>query len=221
MPALPAKDVKELVALAKSKPGKLNFAVSGIGGANHLAGVDFALRSGIKWAYIPYKGGSQALTDLAGGQADVMFNGMVATYPMVKGGKLKALAISSAKRFSAAPDIPTVAESGLPGFETGSFQGIVAPAGTPPEIVDKLHADDHQGPGHAGNAGASRERGRGTAARYAGGVRHLHPRRKGALGKGREGVGREVRVAVASRGRRDTSGRRLAVSRRPALSGSM
>ncbi len=138
-PALPAKDVKELIALAKSKPGTLNFAVSGIGGANHLAGVDFALRTGIKWAYIPYKGGAQAIADVAGGQADVMFNGMLATYPLVKGGKLKALAISSSKRFAAAPDIPTVAESGLPGFETGSFQGIVAPAGTPPDIITKLH----------------------------------------------------------------------------------
>ncbi len=138
-PALPAKDVKELIALAKAKPGTLNFAVSGVGGANHLAGVDFALRTGIKWTYIPYKGGAQAITDVVGGQADVLFNGMVATYPMVKGGKLKALAISSPRRFAAAPDIPTVAESGLPGFETGSFQGIVAPAGTPPEIVARLH----------------------------------------------------------------------------------
>jgi tripartite-type tricarboxylate transporter receptor subunit TctC len=138
-PALPARDVKELIALAKAKPGTLNFAVSGVGGANHLAGVDFALRTGIKWTYIPYKGGAQAITDVVGGQADVLFNGMVATYPMVKGGKLKALAISSPKRFAAAPDIPTVAESGLPGFETGSFQGIVAPAGTPPEIVARLH----------------------------------------------------------------------------------
>jgi len=138
-PGVPAKDVKELIALAKSQPGKLNFAVSGVGGANHLAGVDFAMKSGIKWVYIPYKGGSQALTDMTGGQADVMFNGMLATYPMVKGGKLRAIAISSSKRFSAAPDIPTVAESGFPGFETGSFQGIVAPAGTPPDIVNKLH----------------------------------------------------------------------------------
>ncbi len=138
-PALPARDVKELIALAKAKPGTLNFAVSGVGGANHLAGVDFALRTGVKWTYIPYKGGAQAITDVVGGQADVLFNGMVATYPMVKGGKLKALAISSPQRFAAAPDIPTVAESGLPGFETGSFQGIVAPAGTPPEIVARLH----------------------------------------------------------------------------------
>ena len=138
-PALPAKDVKELIALAKSKPGALNFAVSGIGGANHLAGVDFAMRTGIKWTYIPYKGGAQAIADVVGGQADVLFNGMLATYPMVKGGKLRALAISSSKRFAAAPEIPTVAESGLSGFETGSFQGIVAPAGTPAAIVDKLH----------------------------------------------------------------------------------
>ena len=139
-PSVPAKDVKELVAYAKAKPGALNFAVSGIGGANHLAGVDFAMRSGIKWTYVPYKGGSQAITDVMAGQAQVLFNGMLATYPFVKDGRLKVLAVSSAKRFAAAPDIPTVAESGLPGFETGSWQGIVAPAGTPPEIVNRLHA---------------------------------------------------------------------------------
>ena len=138
-PSVPANNVKELVALAKAKPDSLNFAVSGLGGANHLAGIDFAMRSGIKWTYIPYKGGSQAIADLMGGQAQVMFNGMLATYPMVKDGKLKALAISSAKRFSAAPDLPTVAESGYPGFETGSFQGIVAAANTPKEIVAALH----------------------------------------------------------------------------------
>jgi tripartite-type tricarboxylate transporter receptor subunit TctC len=139
-PSVPAKDAKELVALAKAKPDSLNFAVSGIGGANHLAGIDFAQRAGIKWAYIPYKGGSQALTDMVGGQSQVMFNGMLATYPFVKDGKLKALAISSSRRFKAVPDIPTVAELGMPGFETGSWQGIVAPAATPPEIVRKYHA---------------------------------------------------------------------------------
>jgi tripartite-type tricarboxylate transporter receptor subunit TctC len=139
-PSVPAKNVKELIAYAKANPDKLNFAVSGIGGANHLAGIDFAQRTGIKWTYIPYKGGSQAITDVMGGQAQVLFNGMLATYPAVKDGKLKAIAISSAKRFSAAPDLPTVAESGVAGFETGSWQGIVAPAGTPPEIVNKLHA---------------------------------------------------------------------------------
>ena len=138
-PAVPAGSVKELVALLKAKPDSLNFAVSGVGGANHLAGIDFAARTGVKWTYVPYKGGSQAITDLMAGHAQVMFNGMLATYPAVKDGKLKAIAISSAKRFSAAPDLPTVAESGVPGFETGSWQGIVAPAGTPPEVVKKLH----------------------------------------------------------------------------------
>ena len=138
-PAVPANSVKELVALLKAKPDSLNFAVSGVGGANHLAGIDFAARTGVKWTYIPYKGGSQAITDLMAGHAQVMFNGMLATYPAVKDGKLKAIAISSAKRFAAAPDVPTVAESGVPGFETGSWQGIVAPAGTPPDVVKKLH----------------------------------------------------------------------------------
>jgi len=139
-PSVPAKDARELIALVKAKPDTFNFAVSGMGGANHLAGIDFAQRAGLHWTYIPYKGGSQALSDMVGGQANVMFNGMLATYPFVKEGKLKVLAISSAKRFSAAPEIPTVAESGMPGFETGSWQGIVAPAGTPPEIVNRLHA---------------------------------------------------------------------------------
>ncbi|RZA30588.1 MAG: tripartite tricarboxylate transporter substrate binding protein [Proteobacteria bacterium] len=140
-PSLPVKDVKDLIALAKSKPNALNFAISGTGGANHLAGIDFAMRTGIAWTYVPYKGGSQAINDVVAGQADLLFNGMVATYPMVKGGKLKALAISSAQRFPAAPEIPTVAEAAnLKGFETGSFQGIVAPAGTPPAVVATLHA---------------------------------------------------------------------------------
>jgi tripartite-type tricarboxylate transporter receptor subunit TctC len=139
-PSVQANTVAELVALLKAKPDSLNFAVSGIGGANHLAGIDFAARTGVKWTYVPYKGGAQAITDVMAGHAQVLFNGMLATYPAVKDGKLKAIAISSAKRFAAAPDIPTVAESGVAGFETGSWQGIVAPAGTPPEVVRKIHA---------------------------------------------------------------------------------
>ena len=140
-PAVAASSVKELIALAKAKPGKLNFAISGVGGAPHLAGVDFALRTGIDWAYIPYKGGSQAIADVAGGQADVTMNGMLATYPLVQGGKLKLLAVSSARRMSAIPDVPTLAESGLAGFESGSWQGVVAPAGTPRNVVARLNAE--------------------------------------------------------------------------------
>jgi tripartite-type tricarboxylate transporter receptor subunit TctC len=140
-PEVPAKSVAELIALAKSKPGKLNYAASSVASAPHLAGVDFASRAGISWAYIPYKGGAQAITDVIGGQADVLFNGMLATYPHVKSGKLRILAVSSASRMSAIPDVPTVAESGIPGFETGSWQGVLAPPGTPRDVVAKINAD--------------------------------------------------------------------------------
>ena len=140
-PAVQAKDVKDLIAMAKAHPGKLNFAISGIGGAPQLAGIEFAQRTGVDWTYIPYKGGSDAVTAVVGGQAHVLFNGMLATWPSVTGGRLKALAISSAQRVPAAPDTPTVAEQGLPGFETGSYQGVVGPAGIPRDIVAKLNTE--------------------------------------------------------------------------------
>jgi len=141
-PSVPVNSAKELVTLAKSKPGKLNFAASSVGSAPHLAGIEFASRAGVDWAYIPYKGGAQAITDMAGGQADVMFNGMLATYPHVKSGKLKILAVSSSKRMSAIPDVPTVAEAaGLEGFQTGSWQGVLAPPNTPKEIVARLSTE--------------------------------------------------------------------------------
>jgi tripartite-type tricarboxylate transporter receptor subunit TctC len=140
-PSVKATNVKELIALAKANPGKLNFAVSGIGGAPQLAGIEFAQRTGVQWTYIPYKGGSDAVAGVAGGQAEVLFNGMLATWPSVQGGRLRALAISSPQRLAAAPDTPTVAEQGLPGFETGSFQGIVGPAGIPKDIVARLNGE--------------------------------------------------------------------------------
>ncbi|HET7764661.1 MAG TPA: tripartite tricarboxylate transporter substrate binding protein [Burkholderiales bacterium] len=139
-PSLPVKDVRELIAYAKANPGKLNFANSGTGGAPHLAGVEFAARTGVQWTYIPYKGGSAAVTDVIAGNANVLFNGMLATYPSVKAGRLRGLAVSSARRVASAPELPTVAET-LPGFETGSYQGVLAAAGTPREIVAKLNAE--------------------------------------------------------------------------------
>jgi tripartite-type tricarboxylate transporter receptor subunit TctC len=139
-PSLPATSIRELVDYAKKDPGKLNFAVSGIGGAPHLAGIDFAQRTGVQWTYIPYKGGSDAVAAVAGGQAEVLFNGMLATWPSVQGGRLRALAISAKERVPSAKETPTVAEQGLPGFETGSFQGMVGPAGIPREVVAKLNS---------------------------------------------------------------------------------
>src|SRR5206468_10340963 len=112
-PNLPARNVKELIELAKARQGKLNYAASSVGSAPHLAGVDFAVRTGLELAYIPYKGGAQAITDVVGGQADVLFNGMLATYPQVKSGGLRILAVSSAQRMAAIPEVPTVAESGI------------------------------------------------------------------------------------------------------------
>ncbi|TXI70107.1 MAG: tripartite tricarboxylate transporter substrate binding protein [Limnohabitans sp.] len=138
---IPVNTTAELIAYAKTQKGKLNFAAAaGTGSATHLAGVVFAQRSGIEWGYVPYKGGAQAMTDLIGGQVDVTFNGMVATYPHVKGGKIKLIALSSAKRHDELSNVPTVAET-LPGFLTGSWQGLLAPAGTPKAVVDKLNAE--------------------------------------------------------------------------------
>jgi tripartite-type tricarboxylate transporter receptor subunit TctC len=138
---VPANTPAELVAYAKAQKGKLNYAVAaGMGSASHLAGVMVAQRQGLEWGYVPYKGGAQAITDLIGGQVDVMFNGMVATYPHVKAGKIKLIAISSNKRNPQMPETPTVSES-LPGFLTGSFQGLLAPAGTPKPVIDKLYAE--------------------------------------------------------------------------------
>ena len=140
-PDVQVKDVKELVAMAKAHPGKLNFAISGIGGAPQLAGIEFAQRMGVNWTYIPYKGGADAVTAVVAGQAHVLFNGMLATWPSVTSGRLRALGISSAQRVPSAKDTPTVAEQGLPGFETGSFQGVVGAPGTPRDIVTRLNGE--------------------------------------------------------------------------------
>lgn len=135
---LPVHNVQELVDYAKANKGRLNFGETP-GSITHLAGVLFASQSGIEWNYIGYKGGSQVLSDLAGGQIDVAMNSFLATYPLVKGGAIRMLAVASPQRFSAIPDTPALSER-LPGFVTGSWQALMAPAGTPPAVVQKLHA---------------------------------------------------------------------------------
>ena len=139
-PDVQVKNVQELVAMAKAHPGKLNFAISGIGGAPQLAGIEFAQRMGVNWTYIPYKGGADAVTAVSAGQAHVLFNGMLATWPSVTGGRLRALGISSAQRVPSAKDTPTIAEQGLPGFESIGWFGIVVPAKTPTAVVARLNA---------------------------------------------------------------------------------
>jgi len=140
-PSLPAKNVQDLIALGKAKPGTLNYASSGNGQSTHLSAELFATMSGIKMNHIPYKGSAPALTDVMGGQASLMFDTMLSAMPHVKNGKLKAIAVTSAARSPAAPDVPTVAESGLPGYEAIAWNGLLVPAGTPTDVVAKLNAE--------------------------------------------------------------------------------
>jgi tripartite-type tricarboxylate transporter receptor subunit TctC len=138
-PSLPVHSVTELIALAKEKPGQLNYASAGIGSFQHLGGELFKLTAGINMVHVPYKGGGPAMTDVLGGYTKIMFSSLVQTTPFVLNGQLRALGTSGAKRNPALPDVPTIAEAGLPGYEATNWWGIVAPAGTPPAIVEKLH----------------------------------------------------------------------------------
>ena len=140
-PAVPAKDVKELIVLLKANPTKYTFASSGNGTSQHLSGELFKSMAGVEMQHIPYKGSPPALQDVVGGQVTMTFDNITTAWPLAKSGKLRALAVTTAKRSSVAPDVPTLAESGLPGFEVGSWQGVFAPAGTPPAIVKRLNAE--------------------------------------------------------------------------------
>ncbi len=140
-PQFPASTVKEVIELAKTKPGGLNFASSGNGQSTHLSAELFNTMAGIKMAHVPYKGSAPALTDVMSGQVDVMFDTTLSAMPFVKAGKLKALGLTSAVRSPAAPDVPTIAESGLPGYEVFAWIGVLVPTGTPKAIIQQLN--DH------------------------------------------------------------------------------
>ncbi|MBC7779484.1 MAG: tripartite tricarboxylate transporter substrate binding protein [Proteobacteria bacterium] len=137
-PSVPVKSVKELIALAKKAPGRLNFASSGNGSAPHLAVELFNAQAGIELTHVPYKGGAPALTALMGGEVDLMFDTFITTLPHAKSGRVKPLAVTSARRANAFPDLPTVSESGLPGYEAGNWFALFAPAGTPQPVIDRL-----------------------------------------------------------------------------------
>jgi tripartite-type tricarboxylate transporter receptor subunit TctC len=140
-PAVPAKSVSELIAYAKANPGKLNFASAGNGSASHLFGELFKNAAGIDIVHVPYKGGGAAMPDLLSGQVSMMLETIPNALAQVRAGKLRALGVTSATRSAAAPDIPTIAESGLPGFDASSWTGLSAPAGTPKAIVSALNAE--------------------------------------------------------------------------------
>jgi tripartite-type tricarboxylate transporter receptor subunit TctC len=139
-PSLPAKNLAELIALLKADPEKYSFSTAGNGTSAHLAGELFKSMTGTKMQHVPYKGSPQALTDAISGQVSMSFDNINTAYVQVKAGKLRALAVTTAKRSSIAPEVPTMAEEGLPGYELGSWHGVFAPAGTPKDIIAKLNA---------------------------------------------------------------------------------
>jgi tripartite-type tricarboxylate transporter receptor subunit TctC len=139
-PSVPANSIAELIALAKQNPGKLNFASTGSGSSVHLAAELFASMAGVKMNHVPYRGSGPALNDLLGGHVTMMFATIPSAAGIVQGGKVRALAVSGAKRSSAFPDLPTIAEAGLPGYAAELHYGLVAPAGTPRPIIDRLNA---------------------------------------------------------------------------------
>jgi tripartite-type tricarboxylate transporter receptor subunit TctC len=140
-PGIAANNVKDLIALAKAKPGTLGFASSGIGGAHHLSGEMFRQSAGIDIVHIPYKGGAPAASDLLAGHVPMMFEMGYAALPSIKAGKIRGLAVTSTTRLSILPDVPTMIEAGVPDFESYNWQGVVVPAGTPREIVERLNRE--------------------------------------------------------------------------------
>ena len=140
-PSVPVKTVPELVALARAKPGTINYASAGAGTVIHLAGELFKMKTNVEMTHVPYKGSGPALTDLIGGQVQIMFANMPGTLQHVKAGRLNVLAVTSAKRSALLPDVPTVAETGIEGYAASTWFGVFAPAGTPRDIVAKLNAE--------------------------------------------------------------------------------
>ena len=137
-PSFPPNNIRQLTALAKRYPGKINFASSGTGGAPHLASELLKARGGIDMVHVPYKGAVPAITDVVGGQVDMMTGDANTALPFIKNGRLKALAVTGAERMELLPDVPTVAESGLPGYEAGNWFGVFAPAKTPSDVIETL-----------------------------------------------------------------------------------
>lgn len=138
-PSVPAKNVQELIAYSKAHPGKLSYASSGNGASSHLAGVLFNNLAGTDFQHVPYKGTGPALNDLLGGQVSMTFTDVLTALPFIKSGKVRALGVTTKGRSQALPDVPTVAEQGVAGFDVSVFFGVVAPAGTPPEVIRKLN----------------------------------------------------------------------------------
>jgi tripartite-type tricarboxylate transporter receptor subunit TctC len=140
-PSLPVRSTRDLIALAKRQPGQISYASAGIGAPSHLAGELFKMMAGVDLVHVPYKGSGAAINDLLGGHVALSFGGLAAAMPHVKAGRLRVLAIASGTRSPAMPQVPTIAESGLPGYDVSSWFGLLAPIGTPRETITRLHSE--------------------------------------------------------------------------------
>ena len=186
-PTLPVNSVKELVALAKQKPGELNYASAGVGSFQHLGGELFKLTAGVNIVHVPYKGGGPAMQDVISGHVKIMFSSLIQTTPFIKSGQLKALGTGGAKRTSVLPDVPTISEAGVPGYVADNWWGLAAPAGLPRAIARQAVQGE---PGLVESpriAGAIRARGRDHGHHDDGRVRRLHQNRNREMGPGGQG----------------------------------
>ena len=214
-PSLPAKSVKELIALAKAKPGALHFSSGGKGGAAHLSGELFIRMAGIEATHVPFKGGAPSVVAIMSGEVQFTFSSIVASLPHSRAGKLRALAVSSLKRSAAAPDLPTVSEAGVPGYESITWYGLLAPAGTPSRIVNKLNREVVECREDGGRHGETARRRRRAGRRHARGVRPAASVRNHQVDEGRERRGTPSGVAglkSAARRAREERSREVAAS---------
>ncbi len=195
-PNVAASSVKELIALAKAKPGALNYASSGSGAAAHLAGELFKAMTGVQMVHIPYKGAQPALTDVIAGQAQLMFATSASVIPYIKAGRLRALAVTTAQRSATVPELPTLSESGVPGFEAITWHGVVVPVATPPAAYRTAQRGHRPCAAHAGPARAARIARGGARPGHAAGLRRIHRARDPEMGEGSQGLGRARRVRL-------------------------
>ena len=205
-PALPAKTLPEFIAYAKANPGKVNFASAGTGSQQHVAGELLKMMAGIEMVHVPYRGGGPALADLMGGQVQLFFGTTASTIELIRSGKLRALAVTTAERSQALPDVPTVAEF-VPGYEASSWYGIGAPRNTPADDHRAAQQGDQRRPRRSKDQGAARRHGRHRAHRLGRGVRKAPRRRDREVGQGGQGLRRKAGVMCSPGERSDTRDR--------------
>ena len=197
-PSVPAKTVPEFIAYAKANPGKINMAAAGTGAGSHMAGELFKMMTGVNMQHVPYRGVAPALTDLIGGQAQVMFPSLVSSLEYIRAGKLRVLAVTTATRSQALPNVPTVGEF-VPGYEASFVYGLGAPKNTPTEVVEKLNQGDQYRPRRPQDKGSVRRSGRYRASRLARRIRQAHRGGDREVGQGGQVRGHQAAVRLLQR----------------------